>query len=70
MIAEIQIAGQISPGEPGSFYDFTDSGNVIPKKSMRSNVLSFIEKAKKQVLLELEKELLLLMITVIISKEF
>ena len=47
MIAEIQIAGQINPGEPGSFYDFTDSGNVIPKKSMRSNVLSFIEKAKK-----------------------
>ena len=47
MIAEIQIAGQIKPGEPGSFYDYTDSGNVIPKKSMRSNVLSFIDKAKK-----------------------
>ena len=46
-IAEIQIAGQIPLGKPGSFYTLNSSGKVIVKPEMKEKVSSFLTQAKK-----------------------
>ena len=47
LIAEIQIAGQIPVGEPGSFYETNDQDRVIPKSEMKEKVEDFIKRAKQ-----------------------
>ncbi len=47
LIAEIQIAGQISVGQEGSFYTTDTNGNVIPKPDMKNKVEDFLASAKK-----------------------
>ena len=47
LFAEIQIAGQISLGVMGSFYENNIHGRVIPKHEMREKVEDFIVHAKK-----------------------
>jgi len=47
LIATIQIAGQIKPGDDGSFYEINNSGYVIPKPEMKNLVIEFVGRAKK-----------------------
>ena len=47
LIATIQIAGQIKPGDDGSFYEIDDSGYVIPKPEMENLVREFVDRARK-----------------------
>ena len=47
LIATIQIAGQIKPGDDGSFYEIDNSGYVIPKPEMENLVVEFVDRARK-----------------------
>ena len=47
LIATIQIAGQIKPGDDGSFYEIDNSGYVIPKPEMENLVIEFVDRARK-----------------------
>jgi hypothetical protein len=47
LIAEIQIAGQIALGQPGSFYEVNPQGRVVAKAAMREKVNDFISRSKK-----------------------
>jgi hypothetical protein len=53
LIAEIQIAGQIPVGEPGSFYETDGHGRVIPKAEMKDKVEDFIKRAKQSDILRI-----------------
>ena len=46
VIAEIQIAGQIPLGAPGSFYTLDSSEKVIVKPEMKEKVANFLAQAK------------------------
>ena len=47
LIATIQIAGQIKPGDDGSFYEIDNSDFVIPKPEMENLVREFVGRARK-----------------------